>query len=190
MHTTNKIISKLLSASLIMIMLILSNIATAQNLSSEKGTTSLGIGLGLPYGGIIGGKLSHNVQDNFSIFGGLGYNFIGVGFNAGLTYTVPTEKLTELYFTGMYGYNAVINIEGMPQYQKTYYGPSLGSGLKFNSRRKKGSYWDLGIMIPIRGSNYKNDIEDIENNPMITIETKPWPVQFYFGYNFTIGSKN
>ncbi|MCH7408844.1 hypothetical protein MM239_05520 [Belliella sp. DSM 111904] len=189
MHTINKLNSKLKSATLLIALLLLANITLAQNLSSAKGSTSLGVGIGLPYGGIVGGKLSHNVEDNFSIFGGLGYNFIGVGFNAGLTYTVPTEKLTELYFTGMYGYNAVINIEGLPQYQKTYYGPTFGSGLKFNSRRKEGAYWDLGILVPFRGANYRNDMDDIENNPMITIENKPWPVQFYFGYNFTIASK-
>ncbi|WP_262511333.1 hypothetical protein [Pleomorphovibrio marinus] len=30
---------------------------------------------GLPYGGI-GGKLSYNPADQFTIFGGLGYNFL------------------------------------------------------------------------------------------------------------------
>jgi hypothetical protein len=170
-------------------LMALASNANAQNLSSEKGITSLGAGVGLPYGGIIGLKLNHNLEDNFSAFGGIGYNFLGVGFNAGLNYTIPSFKSTELYFTGMYGYNALIDIEGVPEYQKVYYGASVGTGLKINSLRYEGRYWDFGILVPLRNAAYRNDLEAIENDPFITIDSKPLPIQFYFGYNIPINAR-
>lgn len=161
----------------------------AQNLSSKQGTTSLGIGLGLPYGGIIGLKINHNIKDNISIFGGAGYNFVGIGGNAGMTYSFPTEKTTEFFLTGMFGYNAVINIENVPEYQNSYYGLSIGPGVKLNSRRHEGRYWDLGLLLPFRSASFKNDFEAIDNNPNITIESTPFPVQIFVGYNIPLSSR-
>lgn len=171
-------------------LLAIASNTSAQNLSSQKGITSLGAGVGLPYGGVIGLKLNHNLEDNFSAFGGIGYNLLGIGFNGGLTYTIPSFKSSELYFTGMYGYNALIDIEGVPEYQKVYYGASVGTGLKFNSLRFEGRYWDVGILVPLKNAAYRNDIEEIENNPFITIDSKPWPVQFYFGYHIPLNSRS
>ncbi|AFL82824.1 hypothetical protein Belba_0153 [Belliella baltica DSM 15883] len=160
----------------------------AQNLSSTQGNTSLGIGVGLPYGGI-GLKINHNIKDHLSLFGGLGYNTLGLGANFGMNYIFPTEKTTEFFLTAMLGYNAVINIENIPEYQNTYYGLSIGPGIKLNSRRYEERYWDLGLLLPFRSSNYRNDLEALENNPNITIESKPFPVQIFVGYNIPISSR-
>lgn len=160
----------------------------AQHLGSSKGASAVGVGTGLPYGGI-GGRLSFNPGDNVTMFGGLGYNLGSVGANAGLQLIIPSQKQTEFYFTGMYGYNAVMVLETVGATSQTYYGPSLGMGLKINSLRSEGNYWDVGILAPIRSKRYKDDIEAMERNPYITLESKPWPILFYFGYNFNIGSK-
>lgn len=160
----------------------------AQNLSSTQGNTSLGIGVGLPYGGI-GLKINHNIKDHLSLFGGVGYNTVGIGANLGMNYIFPTEKTTEFFLTAMLGYNAVINIENVPEYQNTYYGLSIGPGIKLNSKRYEGRYWDLGLLLPFRSSNYRNDLEALENNPFITIDSKPLPVQIFVGYNIPISSR-
>lgn len=168
---------------------LLSLNSIAQNLSSKQGNTALGIGVGLPYGGIIGLKINHNIKDHISIFGGAGYNTVGIGANVGMNYIFPTEKITELFLTAMFGYNAVINIENVPEYQNTYYGLSIGPGIKLNSRRHEGRYWDLGLLLPFRSANFKNDFEAIDNNPSITVESKPFPVQIFVGYNIPINSR-
>jgi hypothetical protein len=159
----------------------------AQHLSSSKGAASFGVGTGLPYGGI-GGRLSFNPGDNVTMFGGLGYNFGSIGANGGLQLIIPSQKQTEFYFTGMYGYNAVMASEIVGTTSRTYYGASFGVGLKINSLSTEGNYWDVGILAPIRSKRYKDDIEAIENNPYMKLESKPWPILFYVGYNFNIAS--
>ena len=44
---------------------------SAQHLSTTKGQSALGVGVGLPFGGF-GGRLSYNPGDHFTLFGGLG----------------------------------------------------------------------------------------------------------------------
>ena len=173
---------------LIAIVVTFSFSAYSQNHSSAQGNTSLGLGVGLPYGGV-GLKLSHNANDNLTLFGGVGYNFVGVGFNAGLNIVFPIEKTTEFFFSGMYGYNAFIYVEGAPELDKAYYGLSFGPGVKINSRRYEGRYWDFGILIPVRSSSYKGDVEDLQNNPFVTFESEPWPVLLFVGYNFPLSPR-
>ncbi|MFD2037687.1 hypothetical protein ACFSKL_23030 [Belliella marina] len=173
------------STLLIICLLVLSLNVSAQNLSSSKGSSTMGIGMGLPYGGF-GLKFNHHILNYFSAFGGVGYNLVGIGVNGGLNFTVPTEKNAEFYFTGMYGYNAVMKFENYSALNTTYYGASLGSGIKINSQRHEGRYWDIGILAPLRNSRYKSDIKYFESS----IESKPWPVQLYFGYHFSLNSKN
>lgn len=159
----------------------------AQHLGSTKNQVGIGLGAGLPYGGL-GAKVSYNPADQFTLFAGLGYNFVGAGYNGGFLYSFPTEKQTEVYLTGMYGYNAVINVEGSPSQQKTYMGPSFGVGVKINSLRKQGAYWDLSLLVPARSQDFKDTWDGIKADPNIQIETDPWPVLFSFGYNFPISS--
>jgi hypothetical protein len=172
--------------------LLLSMIAAgplyAQHKGSAKDQAAIGIGFGLPYGGM-GGKLSYNPADQFTLFGGLGYNFLGVGFNGGFLYSFPTSTQTEVYVTGMYGYNAVMNVEGFSNYQKTYGGPSFGFGVKINSLRKEGAYWDLSLLIPARSQSFKDTWDEVKRNPYIEVTSDPWPILFSFGYNFPLTSK-
>src|SRR5690554_162877 len=154
---------------------------SAQHLSTSKGYSSLGLGLGLPYGGL-GMKLGYNTSDHVTFFGGLGYNMVGIGANGGVQLSIPNKAPTEFYFTGMYGYNTVIiNLDNTAKGQ-IFAGPSLGAGLKINSVTTKGNFWDVGLLLPIRSQRYKNSIQEIR------LESKPWPVIFYFGYNYNISS--
>src|SRR5690606_35597654 len=178
---------KIVALSILAFMLGMASIQ-AQHLGSSKGASAVGVGTGLPYGGI-GGRLSFNPGENVTMFGGLGYNLGSLGANAGLQLIIPSQKQTEFYFTGMHGYNAVI-VSKMPGARsRSYYGPSLGMGLKINSLLSEGNYWDVGLLAPVRSSRYKDDIEAMENHPYVKLESKPWPILFYVGYNFNIGSK-
>ncbi len=148
---------------------------------------AIGVGVGLPYGGI-GGKLSYNPADQFTLFGGLGYNYLSAGYNGGFVYSIPSKTQTEVYVTGMYGYNAVINVEDFSSYQKSYGGLSFGFGVKIHSLRKEGAFWDVALLIPARSQTYKDTWEEVKNNQYIEITSDPWPFLFSFGFNYPIGS--
>ncbi|MBD3627906.1 hypothetical protein [Cyclobacterium sp.] len=157
----------------------------SQHLSSAEGKSSLGLGIGLPYGGF-GTQISYNTANNVNAFLGLGYNLTGIGVNGGLKLIVPSKKDYEFYFTGMYGYNAVIVMKGAKEMNGAFGGPSFGSGLKINSLVQSGVFWDIGFLVPLRSSSYKDRLEEIEQNPYMHVNSKPWPVLFYLAYHFPL----
>lgn len=152
---------------------------------SNKNKSSLGLGIGLTYGSI-GGRFVHNPAENFGLFLGLGYNVVGVGYNAGLMYYIPSKTRTQAYFSGMVGTNAIIKVEDASQFDKSYFGASTGFGVVLKSRANPGSYWDFGIIAPIRSSSFNDDWDDIKNNPGIEIQNDPLPVLINIGYNFKL----
>lgn len=170
------------------VLVAMPNLLSAQHMSATKGKSFLGFGMGVPFGGF-GGRLSYNPLDQFTVFGGMGYNLNGLAANTGFQYGIQGQKRTEFYFTGMYGYNSVILIEGTDRYNKTYSGLSLGAGLKINSLRFEGSYWDIGLLAPFRAKNYHEDLLNIKMSRMVEINSEPLPVLFYFGYNFMLSAK-
>lgn len=176
---------------LLSICLLFLQIAYAQDdvqethLSSQKGETTFGLGLGLPYGGI-GLRLGTNIIDHLNLFGGLGYQISGVGYNIGLRKDFKSSNMAQFYLTAMYGTNAAIKVKGLPSYDKVYSGASFGLGVKINSRSKEGNYWDLGLLLPLRSSRYLDDEKAVRTDPRITGFTAPWPVLIVVGYNFNL----
>lgn len=163
-------------------------VSMGQNLGSTKGNVALGVGIGLPYGGF-GGKLSVNPADQLALFAGVGYNLVGVGANFGAQYIFPSKKQTEFFLTGMYGYNAVIKIQGADNLNDSFSGVTAGLGIRINSSRNEGAFWDFGLVVPARSQAYKDSFDDIKNNPNITDLTEPWPVQLFVGFNFPLSAR-
>lgn len=180
----NRTVKFLIIAILIFVPVILK----AQHTISTKGKTFLGAGVGLPFGGY-GGRFSVNPGDQFTLFGGAGYNLVGLAANGGFQYSIPSQKQTEFYFTGMYGYNSIILLKGASEYDKTYSGLSLGAGIKISSFIYQGYYWDIGVLAPIRPNSYKEDLQSIKKNPYMTIYSEPWPILFYVSYNIMLSKK-
>lgn len=174
---------------LFFMMLVFLTLGHAQNMSSEAGEASIGVGGGLPYGGI-GGRIGYNVADQLNLYGGIGYNLVDVGFNIGLLYSFPTTSQTEIYFTGMYGYNAAILVENWydqnNDFKEVYYGPSFGGGVKINSRKTEGNFWDIGLLLPIRSSGFNNMNDLFKDAPNIEGYTAPWPIMLTIGYNWNL----
>jgi hypothetical protein len=173
---------------LLILVFSISAYSHAQHLGSAKGNASLGIGLGLPYGGL-GTKLTFNPADQFALFAGLGYNFDGLAVNAGAQYLFPGKKQTEFFLTAMYGYNAVILVEGASGLNDTFSGFTGGLGVRINSLGNRGAYWDIGLLVPARSQAYKDARDFLQNSGGITNLRDPWPVQFFLGYNFLITGK-
>ncbi len=149
----------------------------------EASTGDFGIGLGIDYGAF-GGRFAFRPAPSVALLAGLGYNLNGLGYNFGVAYRIKPENRTVPYFSALYGYNAVIVIDGMSQLNKTYYGPSVGFGLEFHGRSKPGNYFNLEIFLPFRSSEYTSDLNGIKNNSSIILKSEPWPVTISLGYHW------
>ncbi|MDO6439068.1 hypothetical protein Q4534_16730 [Cyclobacterium sp. 1_MG-2023] len=165
-------------------LITLSGFAQKEHLTSQKGNSFIGFGGGLPYGGL-GLQISNNIGKGFNLFGGLGYQIADVGYNVGFMKDFDSKSATQFYFSAMVGTNAAIKIDGLPESSKTYFGPSLGTGIKINSR-SVGGFLNLGLILPVRLMNYKNDLDQLKQDPRITDLTEPWPVLFVLAYNFIL----
>lgn len=155
------------------------------HLSSSAGQMSMGIGLGLPYGAI-GGRLGINLIDHLNLFVGLGSHISGVGYNVGLRKEFPAKVASQFYLTGMYGTNAAVKVKGLAKYDEVFTGGSFGLGLKLNSKRVEGRYWDFGLLYPIWETDFYSVQRAVKNDPRITGYTEASPVLIVVGYNFAL----
>lgn len=125
---------------------------------------SFGFGIGLDNGGI-GVSLLYYAQKNIGIFAGAGYAMIGPGLNAGLKFRLIGKEVNSRinpYFMGMYGYNAVVYIENESEYDKMYYGPTIGAGFDFRFNILKNNYLSIGLLLPIRSSEVETYMDELE----------------------------
>jgi hypothetical protein len=140
-----------------------------------------GIGLGLSYGGV-GGRLSYFPHKNIGLFGAAGYNFHKLGYNFGLTARfLPDKKVCPVAML-MYGYNAVIVVAGATQYDKTYYGPSVGGGVELRLGHN-GNFMNFELLVPFRSQEYHDDMDALMSNPTVEI-SELLPITISIGYHF------
>lgn len=143
---------------------------------------SLGLGIGLDYGGF-GGRATFHPAPSFGVFGALGYALAGAGFNFGLQYRISPENNVVPVLTGMYGYNAALKVTGAFEVNELYYGPSLGAGVEFKSKRNTKNYFSLELLVPFRDSQFDKDREFYENNYGVEFNDV-FPVTISLGYHF------
>lgn len=153
-----------------------------ERVQEDHSSVNFGFGLGLDYGGL-GAKVSVLPIKQLALFAGLGYNFHKAGVNFGVTGRIPRDGRVVPVFTGMYGYNGVIVIQGASQFNKTYYGPTFGGGVEIHSNRRE-DFVNLQLFVPIRSQAFYDDWEAIKNNPAFVINTSPLPIAFCVGYHF------
>jgi len=162
--------------------------STADSLNSKQPNQfsfNLGFGAGMDYGGM-GIRASFFPIKYVGAFGCFGYNFVGLGYNAGAIIRVLPDKRVCPYLTGMYGYNAVIYVKGAEKYNKIYYGPSVGLGIEFRSKKK--NFFNLEIVLPFRPDSFSRDFKTVKNDPAINITSEPLPVAFSIGYHINFGN--
>jgi hypothetical protein len=159
------------------------------NTTSVKPTkleTSLGVRLGLDYGGI-GANILYYPVNQIGLFGGVGYALAGYGYNFGAKFRLNSKKelpKIDPYLIGMYGYNTAIVVKNASFFDKLFYGPTVGFGIDFNPKSvsKKG-YWSLALLVPIRSSDVEQYIETLENNNNnIEFQNGLLPIGFSIGY--------
>ena len=145
----------------------------------------VGIGMGLDYGGIFGGKVEYLPVKNFGLYGGLGYNLLSVGWNVGATYKITPDKKLSPNLMVFYGYNGVSKVEGAPDYEMTSYGVTVGGSLDIKVGTK-GNKLSIGLFVPIRSQKFKDNYDAMKSDPRIEIENELMPVAFSVGYNWVI----
>jgi hypothetical protein len=143
---------------------------------------SMGFGIGRDYGGI-GMRYTHSANDVIGIFGALGYNFAGPGFNGGVLTRLNPKSRACLYLIGMYGYiYALEPIQGGWR-GENFYGPTAGSGLELHLKRKPLNYFNFEILFPLLTQSYYNKIEKLEKKGW-QIDDNPPTIGFSLGYHF------
>jgi hypothetical protein len=162
---------------------------TPTTLKQNNLNTTIGLGLGLDYGGI-GANILYYPVDQIGFFGGVGYAFAGAGFNVGAKFRLNTKKESPKispYLIGMYGYNAAIAVKNASKFNKLFYGPTFGFGVDFKPKDKgRNGYWSLALLVPIRSSDVDQHIDDLKNNERIEFENELFPVGFSIGYRIKI----
>ena len=166
---------------LLLIPVVLTTYAQQESVLETPSTFSLGLGFGLDYGGI-GGRATFHPSPSFGVFGAVGYALAGMGFNAGLQYRISPEKRIVPVLTAMYGYNAALKVTGSIEVNKLYYGPSIGAGVEFKSRRNLKNYFSLELLVPFRDSQFDADREFYQN---LGVEFNDvFPITISLGYHF------
>jgi hypothetical protein len=149
---------------------------------------AIGIGAGLDYGGFGADLLFYPIK-SIGIFAGAGYAIAGLGVNAGAKFRLiskkPFSKFTP-YALGMYGYNAAVYVQDAEEFNKLFYGPSFGIGFDFRSRPAKRGYWSFALLVPIRSSESKDYIDDLEQNHGVEFGMGLLPVAISIGYRFIL----
>lgn len=145
---------------------------------------NIGMGLGMDYGGI-GLRGTFLPVERLGLFASLGYNLNTAGVNAGAQLRFPKRRHA-FFLTAMYGYNAVLIVTGDIEDKATYYGITAGAGyqLKVGS---KGNFWNFGILVPFRNSNFHDDLDALDS--IGATMTEPLPIAISVGFHFKMQKK-
>lgn len=155
----------------------------------EYDVISAGLGMGLDYGGF-GGNLMYFPSKNVGLFAGAGYALAGLGFNAGIKIRNIPQNPTAMvapFALAMYGYNAAIKVSNVAEWNKLFYGPTLGAGVDLRLNSRINGYWSFAILIPFRSPEVKEYIDDLESNHGVVFENELFPIGLSFGYRIMFG---
>lgn len=187
----NYLFMRILKVLFIVLLFFLSGAISAQDSIShpvKPDVLSFGVGFGFDYGGI-GGNLTAYPTKNVGLFAGAGWAIAGIGYNAGVKVRFLSGKpKSALTFSGiaMYGYNSVVVVVGDSRHNKIFYGPTVGVGLDFKLKPESIGYWTVSLLVPIRSSEYRDYMDDLELNEGVEFKGRLRPIGVTFGYRFII----
>jgi len=150
----------------------------------ETDKVTLGLGMGMEYGGF-GINLLYYPAENVGVFAGVGTALAGMGYNAGLKVRMLSDSARVNFYTmAMYGYNASIYIPDAKTYNKVFYGVTFGLGLDTRYNPKKDGYWTFALLMPLRGSDVSDYMKDLTNNHNIEFKNELLPIGISIGYRY------
>ena len=165
----------------------MSQVKDSTEIKTDK--LSLGLGIGLDYGGF-GANLVFYPSTHFGLFIGGGYALNGLGVNGGVKYRFissrPTARINP-FLVAMYGYNTAIIVKDATEYNKTFYGATVGIGIDLRQKPYRRGYWTFAILVPIRGSEVNDYIDHLESSHGIKFENALMPIGLSIGYRLVLG---
>lgn len=147
----------------------------------------LGFGLGLDYGGMPGANLMYTPMRKAAFYFGVGNAFKGVGINGGASYRFQSNKRDRRvvpFITGMYGYNAVIQVVNDHTLSKLFYGASFGAGIELHRNPGRLNHWAFSLLVPLRDPAVDEYIDHLEHFYGVQFTSKLMPVLFSVGYKY------
>jgi hypothetical protein len=143
----------------------------------------VGPGVGIDFGGI-GLNAMSMLTERVGLFGALGYNFDNIGLNGGVRlYTTNQIARWRPFFSAMYGYNAVYLIKNAENFNRTFYGTTIGVGVDLKT--SSSNFWTFALQIPIRSDDVKAYKTYLENSN-IEIKRDLLPIAISIGYRIAI----
>jgi hypothetical protein len=146
----------------------------------------VGLGFGIDYGGIFGGKIIYSPIKYLGVFAAGGLQMGGFGWQIGAKgYIIPktSKKGFRPNLKVMYGINAVIYVENADEYNELYPGFSLGPGMEFRFGRLKKHGLNVDLNFPVRSKEFYDDWDKLKNDPNIKFQSEPLPFSISFGYH-------
>ena len=144
---------------------------------------NLGLGIGTDYGGL-GAQVQCRPAPPLVIFAGGGYALAGFGYNVGAQGRFLPEAKWCPFISAMYGYNGVIVVRDAEEYNKIYYGPSVGAGVEVHRKDTPENFWRFELILPFRPQEFQDDIDALKKNPLIEVRSEPPPFSFSVAYHF------
>lgn len=147
----------------------------------------VGIGGGFDYGGL-GGKLEFLPDRHVGVFGGLGYNLLSLGWNAGASYKILPDKTVCPQVIAMYGYNGVFKgtDDYTSQYNMTSYGMTVGAGVDVLTGGASGNKLSVSILVPFRTQKFMDNYDTVKDDSNVDLKNKLLPIGISFGFNFNL----
>ncbi len=145
----------------------------------------LGVGYGLPYGGILGVGVDMYVFEKLALSLGFGSFVNSAGFEAGLKYqlgNMQSQWRPEAIL--LYGTNGILPSDDVISQTEVYNGISAGLGTQAMFGKKRQHGLDAGVTYVVTSGLYQRlkELEDYD------LETSS-PLGFYLGYRFAFELK-
>lgn len=161
--------------------------------SEDQGNTSIGLGLGIPYGGL-GVNVAHGITDQLEFSGALGAGFDDLGWSIGGRYFFTPSSQGDSGFRAslLYGTNGYVEVwECTTHYSssfsysgtceteyKSFEGLNLGLGW---GHRAGESGWNIDLIV-ILTSGMDDEIDRLEDKGIKVEEEGSSRLKLSFGY--------
>jgi hypothetical protein len=147
---------------------------------------SAGVGVGYEYGGV-GANAIVYPQRNIGLFGGVGWYYVGLGYNAGIKLrafiSAPSVAIIP-FVECMYGTNTFIYYRNNGQYNKLFRNYTFGGGIDIRPNNSKLGFISIALYFPLRSPDIKNYTEGYVQH-FFAVE----PSNKLIGINASIGYK-
>jgi hypothetical protein len=128
-------------------------------------TGSIGLGMGVPYGGIgINGEIA--IYKYFSLSGGIGSTGIaGSGYSAGgKVYFTSAESKWRPRISADYGINSAISVTGITEISEKFEGITLGIGFLHTLGENRRSGFDFDVLYLATCGNFYSRWDEIKKS--------------------------